>query len=156
MFFAKAATWIIRKASINMADRSKRIEAARIEREKQASKKREADAKKEAEKKEKERMPVVQEKPQAVEGVSIPATEKLKLSITVTDDVWIQLKADGKIISQSVLKKGSSVTWEADDDFVIWTGNAAAMQIDLNGNDLGSPGRGVMKDVIITREGIEK
>jgi hypothetical protein len=29
------------------------------------------------------------------------------------------------------------------------------MQLTLNGNDLGSPGRGVMKDIVITRQGIK-
>lgn len=88
--------------------------------------------------------------------VSIPAGEKLRLTITATDDVWIQLKVDGKIIFQNVLKKGSSEQWMADNDFTIWTGRAQAMQLNLNGNDLGTPGEGVKKDIIVTREGIRK
>lgn len=88
--------------------------------------------------------------------VSPPVGEKLKLTITATDDVWIQLKVDGKIIFQNMLKKGSSEQWEANNDFTIWTGKAGAMQLNLNGNDLGTPGKGVIKNIVITREGIKK
>lgn len=88
--------------------------------------------------------------------VPIPAGEKLKLTIAATDDVWIQLKVDGKIIFQNVLKKGSSEQWEANNNFTIWTGKASAMQLNLNGNDLGIPGKGVKKNIVITREGIKK
>lgn len=86
----------------------------------------------------------------------IPAGEKLRLAITATDDVWIQLRVDGKIIFDSVLKKGSIEQWEANDNFKIWTGKAEAMQLNLNGNDLGTPGAGVKKDIIVTREGIKR
>jgi cytoskeletal protein RodZ len=89
------------------------------------------------------------------EKLSIPDSEKLKLSISVTEDVWCQLKVDGRLIFSGVLKKGSSETWQADKDFSIWSGRAQAMQLTLNGNDLGSPGRGVMKDIVITRQGIK-
>lgn len=88
--------------------------------------------------------------------VSPPVGEKLKLTITATDDVWIQLKVDGKIIFQNVLKKGSFEQWEANNYFTLWTGKAGAMQLNLNGNDLGTLGKGVKRDIIITREGIKK
>jgi len=89
-------------------------------------------------------------------GLYIPAGEKLRLTIAVTSDVWIELKSDGKIISSNVLKKGSSETWLADRNFEIWTGNASAMKLSLNGNRLGSPGRGVIRGIVVTREGIKK
>ena len=82
--------------------------------------------------------------------------EKLNLTIAAMDDVWIQLKADGRILFQNVMNKGTSETWEADKNFEIWTGNAEAMKLNLNGNYLGSPGKGVMRGVVIDRKGIKK
>lgn len=90
------------------------------------------------------------------EKIAIGAKERLRLTVTATDDVWIQLKVDGKMIFQNVLKKGTSEQWEADSSFTIWTGNAGAMQFSLNGNDLGAPGKGVKKGIVVTREGIKK
>jgi len=89
-------------------------------------------------------------------NVLIPQDEKLTLSIRTTDDVWIELRIDGKIIFKNVLKGGSEEEWQADENFELWTGNAAAMNIRLNGHDLGSPGAGVKKGIIINRQGIQK
>ncbi len=88
-------------------------------------------------------------------GILIPEDEKLTLLITTTEDVWVELKKDAKIILKNVLKKGSQESWQADDNFELWTGNAAAMNITLNGHNLGSPGTGVKKGIIINRRGIQ-
>ncbi len=105
-----------------------------------------------------EQAPKALKKPvQGVRGnVLIPQGEKLTLSIRTTDDVWIELRTDGKIIFKNALKKGSEEEWQADENFKLWTGNAAAMNITLNGHDLGSPGVGVKKGIIINRQGIQK
>ena len=92
----------------------------------------------------------------ASENASVPQDEKLTLSIKTTDDVWIELRRDGKIIFKNVLKKDSKENWEADEDFELWTGNAGAMNITLNGKDLGSPGVGVKRGIIINRQGIQR
>jgi hypothetical protein len=90
------------------------------------------------------------------QNVLIPQNEKLILSIKTTDDVWIELRLDGNIIFKNVLKGGSEEEWQADENFELWTGNAAAMNVTLNGHNLGSPGVGVKKGIIINRQGIQK
>ncbi len=89
-------------------------------------------------------------------NVLIPQNEKLILLIKTTDDVWIELRMDGNIIFKNVLKESSEEEWQADENFELWTGNAAAMNITLNGHNLGSPGVGVKKGIIINRQGIQK
>ncbi len=88
-------------------------------------------------------------------SILIPKDEKLTLLIKTTEDVWVELRKDSKIILKNVLKKGSQESWQADDNFELWTGNAAAMNITLNGHNLGSPGKGVKKGIIINRQGIQ-
>ena len=39
--------------------------------------------------------------------------------------------------------------------FVLWVGKAEYLELILNGHPLGSPGRGVIKDITITRKGLE-
>ena len=103
------------------------------------------------------REPVKVEKSQKKKTLPIPAGEKLFLSITAaSDDVWIQLKVDGKVIFQNVLQKGTSETWQADKSFTIWTGKAESTALSLNGNDFGILGDGVMRNVLITREGMKR
>lgn len=85
----------------------------------------------------------------------VPRSQPLKLTIRTKSEVWMQVKADGTIIFQNVLAKGSQETWEAKEDLELWTGNAGAMELVLNGKALGSPGTGVKKGIKITREGIK-
>ena len=88
--------------------------------------------------------------------ILIPQDENLTLSIKTTDDVWIELRRDSKIIFKNVLKKDSEEDWQADENFELWTGNAAAINITLNGHNLGSPGVGVKKGIIINKQGMKK
>jgi cytoskeletal protein RodZ len=103
------------------------------------------------------KQPVQKKEPsEQIKDITIPKGERLTLSITVDDDTWVEMKVDGRIVSKNVLNKGTTETWQADENFEIWTGNAAAMHLELNGIYLGSPGRGVIKGVIIDRKGMRK
>ncbi|PIQ81655.1 MAG: hypothetical protein COV76_07795 [Candidatus Omnitrophica bacterium CG11_big_fil_rev_8_21_14_0_20_64_10] len=80
---------------------------------------------------------------------------ELQLTITAVSDVWMRVKSDGRVLFQNVLKKGAKESWTARDEFEIWTGNASGMRVTLNGRDLGAPGRGVIKNLKVTRRGVE-
>lgn len=80
--------------------------------------------------------------------------EALHLKITAADNVWLRVTCDGKVLFQSILKRGIAEAWTANDHFEIWTGNASSMQLILNNHDLGSPGKGVTKKMIVNREGV--
>ena len=80
--------------------------------------------------------------------------DALHLQIKAADNVWLRVTCDGKVLFQSILKRGAAETWTANDHFEIWTGNAANMELSLNKFDLGSPGRGVTKKMLISREGV--
>lgn len=86
----------------------------------------------------------------------VPLSKPLKLTAQTTADVWLQVKADGTIIFQNVLTQGARESWAAKNDLELWTGNAGAMQLSLNGKPLEGLGRGVRKGVKITRAGIQE
>lgn len=89
---------------------------------------------------------------------NFPNLEKsspLALKIKALDIVWLRVTCDGKVLFQSVLKKGSAETWTALSGVEIWTGNSANMALSLNGYSLGSPGRGVVKKLTITHQGVK-
>ncbi|MFH0731340.1 MAG: RodZ domain-containing protein [Candidatus Omnitrophota bacterium] len=86
----------------------------------------------------------------------VPKNVELTLTIKAQDDVWIRLQADEKIIFVGTLKKGSSETWGAKDSYMLWAGKAHQLRLNLNGNDLGTAGNGVIKSVVIDRRGIKK
>ena len=91
----------------------------------------------------------------AVKPVSIPKNQALVLTVRAKNDVWLQLTADGKVIYENILSRGSSEEWQADKRFDLWTGKAEYLDLILNGNPLGSPGEGVIKDITVTRSGME-
>lgn len=78
----------------------------------------------------------------------------LRLGIKAKEDCWIQVKSDDKVIFEDVLPRGTIEVWEAKERIDLWVGNGIAIELQLNGKPLGSPGRGVMKDIVITREGM--
>ncbi len=95
------------------------------------------------------------EKAPAAPRLIVPKSQPLKLTIRTKLDVWMQVKADGTVIFQNVLAKGSQESWTAKEDLELWTGNAGAMTLTLNGRPLEGLGSGVKKGVRITHEGLK-
>ena len=89
---------------------------------------------------------------------NFPALEKgdpLKLKVKALDNVWLRVTCDGKVLFQSILKKGALETWNAISSVEIWTGNSSNMVLSLNGFSLGSPGKGVVKKLTVTHQGVK-
>ena len=78
----------------------------------------------------------------------------IKLTAYARGDVWMDVRADGEVKFHQVLKKGESETWKADDKIKLWVGKAEKLDLTLNGEDLGSPGSGVIKGIIVSAEGL--
>lgn len=78
----------------------------------------------------------------------------LQLKIKAVDNVWMRVTCDGKIVFQSILKRGVTESWTAMSAYEIWTGNSSNMSLTLNGTPLGSPGKGVVKKMVIDRDGV--
>ncbi len=84
----------------------------------------------------------------------IKASTPLTLTVLPKRDVWMRVQTDGKIVFQNVLTVGTAERWRATERFDLWVGDADALTLDLNGHDLGAPGRGVQKNIVVTREGL--
>ena len=85
----------------------------------------------------------------------VPRSQPLKLSIKASQDCWMQVKADDKVLFQNVLGKGREETWTANDTIELWVGNAAALALTLNGRALEPLGLGVQKGIRVTRYGLQ-
>ncbi|HTL70462.1 MAG TPA: RodZ domain-containing protein [Candidatus Eisenbacteria bacterium] len=94
----------------------------------------------------------------SAEQGNFPAIKKsvpLELKVTGVDNVWLRVTCDGKIAFQSILKRGTSGSWQAKETIEIWTGNSSNMALSLNGTSLGSPGKGVVKKLQISHRGVK-
>jgi len=78
----------------------------------------------------------------------------LELQIKAIDAVWVHITCDGKVLFQGILKRGVAENWTANDSIEVWTGNPSNMYLTLNKSDLGSPGKGSVKRMKITRDGV--
>ena len=82
--------------------------------------------------------------------------EKLYLDIIALDDLWVLVRTDASPQKKAVLKKGESVTWSADERFVLSYGGAGSAKILLNGRELAVAAAkdAVVRDLTITAKGI--
>ncbi|MDP2942296.1 MAG: DUF4115 domain-containing protein [Candidatus Omnitrophota bacterium] len=85
----------------------------------------------------------------------IPKGENISLKIKAKSDVYLKIKADGSVIYDGILKKGAAETWEAKDSLDVSTSRAEAIAAELNGTALGALGKGVTKNILITRDGLK-
>lgn len=93
----------------------------------------------------------------AAATLTIPAQEPLVLRVVVKDRTWLRVTADGKLIFQSVLEKGASETWTANEALILWLGNAGGVELTLNGRSLGAMGRRgeVIRELKVTHSGVQ-
>jgi transcriptional regulator with XRE-family HTH domain len=82
--------------------------------------------------------------------------EKLYLDIVALDDVWVLVRTDASPQKKATLKKGESVTWSADERFLVSYGSVGAAKLVLNGKELAvnGPKDAVVRDLIITSAGV--
>jgi len=90
----------------------------------------------------------------AFKSLSIPKGQDLTLIVKAKGDVWLEVKSDDKTVFKSILKKGSVEAYKANEKIQLWTGKGEFLDLALNGNDLGSPGNGVLRKILLTREGL--
>ena len=85
------------------------------------------------------------------------ASSEPRLSIHAKENSWLKVKVDGKTVFEGILKKGQSVNWRGKDKIELNIGNAAGIDLDVNGktiSPLGKKSRSV-KHAIVTKEGFE-
>ena len=76
------------------------------------------------------------------------------MTLRVKNPVMVQLKRDGVTIFKRVLPKGTEETFSANSSISMFVARAEAVEIIVNGQSLGSPGRGVIRDLEVTSNGV--
>ena len=81
----------------------------------------------------------------------------IRLGIRASENCWVSLKVDGRLVFQRVLEKGRFKSWQAKDRIELSLGNAGAIELEVNGqlfSNLGRRGQ-VRKNIVITKEGLD-
>lgn len=67
----------------------------------------------------------------------------IRLQVAASERAWIRVRVDGEDRLETILEPGSVVDWEGQESVNLRTGNAAGLQVVVNGQDrgtLGGPG----------------
>ncbi|MFH1189095.1 MAG: RodZ domain-containing protein [Candidatus Omnitrophota bacterium] len=104
--------------------------------------------------------PAAQAKPQkkaakAAAETAIPKDVQLKLLLKVNQNVLVKMKTDGVLMFERVLTKGTAEVFTADKVINIYAANGNSIELVLNGKPVGSLGKGVLKNIEITRAGVK-
>jgi cytoskeletal protein RodZ len=106
--------------------------------------------------------PSVSSSETAVKAV-VPAAESkevspvIRLGVRAKGNCWVSVKVDGKVVFQRTLEKGRFESWQAKDKIELSVGNAAAVELEVNGqlfSNLGRKGQ-ALKNILITKDGLK-
>lgn len=76
----------------------------------------------------------------AKEQPAAKKVEGVELVAKFSDKCWTQVIADGKTIYEGTIDPGKTETWKGKEKVVITAGNAGAVEMKVNGQDMGKAG----------------
>jgi len=84
------------------------------------------------------------------------ADNKVEVAVRASKDIWLLVRADGHVVFETTLSKGSLESWSADNRIELSGRNIELLDMEVNGKHIGSLGGGErrIKKVLITREGL--
>ncbi|MCQ9206734.1 MAG: DUF4115 domain-containing protein [Omnitrophica bacterium] len=92
---------------------------------------------------------------QAQKIFPIPKQDKINLALSSVLDVWIKVSVDGKSEFEGTLTKGKKKTFSAANDIKLWAGRAEALNVAINKTSIGKIGKGNVKNITISRQGLK-
>lgn len=85
----------------------------------------------------------------------IPGQDKIDLTLTSALDVWMKVSVDKKSAFEGTLGKGKTKTFSADKDIEFWAGRVEALAVTINKTPIGKIGKGNIKNITISRDGLK-
>jgi len=86
---------------------------------------------------------------------SIPSNYPINIVITPRQRVWVQITSDDELVFEGRLLPGNAYNFTGQEAVEILTGNAGALQIYFNDQDIGAPGvAGQVVNLIFTDTGL--
>ena len=80
-----------------------------------------------------------------------PAGSRVELALTATEDTWLSVSSDGAPVFSGILEANQTKTIEGKEFAKLRVGNAAGLEVRLNGAPLGPLGaHGQVRDLVVT------
>jgi hypothetical protein len=82
---------------------------------------------------------------------AVPAGSRVELALTATEDTWLSVSSDGTPVFSGLLEANQTKTIEGKEFAKLRVGNAAGLEVRLNGKPLGPLGaQGQVRDLVVT------
>jgi transcriptional regulator with XRE-family HTH domain len=91
--------------------------------------------------------PAVAARPSAVGDLEVSA------SIVAREACWIRVRTDGDVVAERILEPGERVMFQADRKMVLRFGNAAGVDLEVNGEPIPTADAGVVELTFVERNG---
>jgi len=90
------------------------------------------------------------------ETIAAPSLRNVSLTVRAKRSGWLKVEADGDVVFQTTLRKGTVESWEADQEIVITGKYLEQLEFELNGKLIGNLGRidRKAKKIIFTEKGL--
>lgn len=83
-----------------------------------------------------------------------PAFDGVNVELVYEGDSWSHVEVDGETVLEGVVEAGETATYEGEENVFVWLGNAGAVNVVFNGEDIGPLGaRGEVVRVTFTPDG---
>jgi cytoskeletal protein RodZ len=95
--------------------------------------------------------------PIELKPAAVTTSTAFNLALKTTEESWIQVKADGKVLMEGVLAPNSSKSFDASKELVIKLGNASGVELAYNGKPLpqfDNVAKGKTKTLTFTPQGL--
>ncbi|MFH0826474.1 MAG: helix-turn-helix domain-containing protein [Candidatus Omnitrophota bacterium] len=101
--------------------------------------------------------PAIKSTPEPVQKASQEKASGIRLGLRTKENCWVYIKVDGKVVFQRTIEKGRFESWQAKERIELSVGNAAAVELEVNGqlfSNLGRKGQ-ALKNILITKNGLQ-
>jgi cytoskeleton protein RodZ len=86
-----------------------------------------------------------------IAAAAAPAGSRVELALTATEETWLSVSSDGAPVFSGLLEANQTKTFEGKEFTKLRVGNAAGLQVRLNGKPLGPLGaHGQVRDLVFT------
>lgn len=92
----------------------------------------------------------------ALPTLTLLATQPLELDVSAARTTWIQVRADGKLLTQQRFDRGAKERWTAKKQFELVIAKPAHVEVVLNGHTISPLAIGFRGRLLITHRGVTK
>jgi transcriptional regulator with XRE-family HTH domain len=85
------------------------------------------------------------------------SNQMIRIRLYAKQDCWVKAIVDGRVVFQSILKKGRFQAWEAKESLELSLGNAGGVELYINEKPFSTLGKSgqVIRKILINQEGLK-